>query len=300
MDRNDVGSGPAVGVVGLGRMGAPIADRLTRTFRTHGFDVDPHRRNATSGIVWAETLLDLTRTADVLVTVLPGVAELKKCMKEALPRMQPGSMWLDLTSGDPAVTRDLAAQANRGGVEVVSAPMGGSVDEARAGELIFFASGSEVALDRAQPVLERLSAPGGVRRAGGRAEDGQIVKLLANGMWFAHAVAAAEALLIGESFGLGASDLYRLLRDSSGGSRFMDEHLGRLLDGDYLETFGIDRVVEELDTIGNMARSADVPTGVLDASARLHHQAFERFGPALGELLAVKLLEERAGRQIRR
>jgi 3-hydroxyisobutyrate dehydrogenase len=34
--------------------------------------------------------------------------------------------------------------------------------------------------------------------------------------------------------------------------------------------------------------------------ARLHREALERFGAVPGELLAAKLLEERAGRTLRR
>lgn len=242
---------------------------------------------------------ELAAGSDVFVTVLPGPVELRQVMVEALPLLPPGALWLDLTSGDPAVTRDLAAHAAQHDVAVVSAPMGGSVDEAAKNMLVFFVSGEEVAVDRALPILNTLAKDGGIRRAGARAEDGQIVKLLANGLWFAHVVAAAEALLIGQGLGVSTIELHHLLRDSAGGSRFLDDHAGRLLQGDYLSTFGVDRVVDELDTITTMARTAQVPTPVLDASSSLHHAALDLYGPELGELLAVKLLEQRTGRRLR-
>lgn len=56
---------------------------------------------------------------------------------------------------------------------------------------------------------------------------------------------------------------------------------------------------EELDTISTMARNAAVPSPVLDASREQHRLALDGFGPALGELLAVKLLEEQAGQHLR-
>lgn len=57
--------------------------------------------------------------------------------------------------------------------------------------------------------------------------------------------------------------------------------------------------MDELDTITTMARTAQVPTPVLDASSSLHHAALDLYGPELGELLAVKLLEQRTGRRLR-
>ncbi|WP_336643804.1 NAD(P)-dependent oxidoreductase [Microbacterium sp. MMO-113] len=288
-----------IGVVGVGRMGEPISRTLTGSHLVQVFDADPVRTTTAPDLAWADSLQELAAASDVLVTVLPGPVELRQVMVEVLPLLPPGALWLDLTSGDPAVTRDLAAHAAQHDVLVVSAPMGGSVDEAAQSTLVFFVSGEEVALARALPILEALAKDGGIRRAGARAEDGQIVKLLANGLWFAHAVAAAEALLIGQALGISPTELHHLLRDSAGGSRFLDEHAGRLLDGDYLTTFGVDRVVEELDTISTMARTAQVATPVLDASSSLHHAALDHFGPELGELLAVKLLEHRTGRQLR-
>lgn len=287
-----------IGVVGLGRMGSPITEALCTAFSVGVFDAEPERKGAVTGTRWYPTLPALAAAVDVLITVLPGPRELSACMAEALPALAPGSLWIDMTSGDPVVTRDLADESRQLDIDVVSAPMGGSVNEARTRRLVFFVSGEENAVAKALPILRMLSRPDGIRRAGVRAEDGQIVKLLANGLWFANAIAASEAMLIGQGLGLPASDLHALLRESAGGSRFLDDHLSRLLEGDYFATFGIDRVVEELDTVAAMGAAAAVATPVLDASATLHRQALDRFGPVLGELLAVRLLEGSAGRRL--
>lgn len=294
-----VNADPHIGVVGLGRMGAPIARRLLERYSVSISDIDMARRDDVPAGTWADSTRQLATASDVFITILPGPVELRACMAEALPSLRRGALWLDLTSGDPVVTRELAADASHRGVQTVSAPMGGSVREATAGELIFYASGADDAVQRAWPILETVARADGLRRAGTRAEDGQVVKLLANALWFANAVLASEAMLVGQGLGIAVDDLHGLLRESAGGSRFLDEHLHALLGGDYLESFGIDRVVEELDTVGSMSRAAGVTTPMLDSSAQLHRVALDRFGPVLGELLAVKLLETDAGRQLR-
>jgi 3-hydroxyisobutyrate dehydrogenase-like beta-hydroxyacid dehydrogenase len=293
-------SASTVGVVGIGRMGRPIAKALSAAYSVGVFDSNGERERDSPDLAWAPSLQQLAHASDVLITVVPGPSELRAVMADALPRVRPGTLWIDLTSGDPAVTRELATRAVAVDVEVVTAPMGGSISEAERCALTFFVSGSERAVDRALPILRELSEDGGVRRAGQRAEDGQIVKLLANGLWFANAVAASEAMLIGQGLGLSPAAVQRLLRDSAGGSRYLDVHAERLLDGDYLTTFGIDRVVEELDTLSAMKDEGRVVTPILDASRTLHRAALNRFGPELGELLAVKLLEDESGRQLRR
>lgn len=65
------------------------------------FEIDPHRREVAPAVPRATSLLGLARAVDVLVTVLPRPEELRQCTTDAFPALQPGKMWLDLTSGDP-------------------------------------------------------------------------------------------------------------------------------------------------------------------------------------------------------
>jgi 3-hydroxyisobutyrate dehydrogenase-like beta-hydroxyacid dehydrogenase len=293
---------PCIGVVGLGRMGAAILPRLASTVRVEAHDIDAGRADQArrAGARWHADLRSLARGSDVFVTVLPGLVELEAVMAEVLPELGRGTLWIDLTSGDPRVTRDLAQAAEARGIDVVSAPMGGSIGEAQDGTLTFSVGGAAAAVARARPVLEVLSAPDGIRVAGGRPEDGQTTKLLANALWFANVAAAGEALLIGRALGLEPEHLHALLARSAGSSVALTDHLVRILDGDHLETFGVDRIVEELDTVQQLAVGAGVPAAVLTASAQLQRDALDAYGPVLGELLGTRLQGDRSGGGLRR
>jgi 3-hydroxyisobutyrate dehydrogenase len=170
--------------------------------------------------------------------------------------------------------------------------MAGGVTAAQNGTVRFYAGGATPAVDRARPILDTL---GQLDHVGQKIEDGYVAKLLANLLWFGQAVTVTEALLLGQSLGLPPTVLRAQLASSAGGSVFIDEYLDRLLGGDYLEDFGIDRCVEELETLVSLAQGADVPFELSATVTRLHREALERFGPVDGELLAAKLLEERAG-----
>lgn len=290
-----------IGIIGIGRMGTGIVGRLTALSPVAAFDIDPTRRDAAEhvGATWMESITAIARSSDVLVTVLPGPGETGAVMREALPELDSGAVWIDLTSGDPGRTAALAEAAAQRDIEVVAAPMGGGPEDAAAGTLTFYVGGAPDAVDRATPILNRLSADGGIRRCGPRPSDGVVVKLLANALWFANAVAAAEALLIGAAHGLAPQHLQALLADSAGSSTALAEHLPAVFRDDYLATFNVDRVVEELDTVAALAGAASVSSPVLDASADVHRRALARFGPVLGELLGVRLAEETAGRDLR-
>ena len=289
-----------IGVLGVGRMGAPIARNLSAA----GFDVtvyDSDRgRSGRVGTPVAASASDLAAKSDILITVLPGIAEIEDAMIGSRPlvdAMAAHSLWLDFTSSDPRVAHAIAERANERGIDSVGAPMAGGVAEAENRSLRFYAAGAASAIGRVLPILDVL---GSVERVGDTIEAGYVTKLLANLLWFGQVVAVTEALLLGQVLGLSPAVLRSQLASSAGGSVFIDEYLDRLLDGDYLETFGIDRCVEELDTLVSLARSAEVPFELSSTVARLHREALERFGVVDGELLGAKLLEERAGARLRR
>ena len=186
-----------VGVVGLGRMGRPIARRLVEAgheVRVH--DADAARRGGFA----SASPTRLAAWADALLTVLPGTPEL---LEVAAELGEPAGVWVDLTSADPHRIGPLMA-----GPRFAGAPMSGGPADAEAGTLRFLAGGRPELLDTARAVLAPL---GEIVTVGPDAASGYTVKLLANLLWFGQSVAAAEALLIGQAAGIDPGTLRALL-----------------------------------------------------------------------------------------
>lgn len=283
------------GVLGVGRMGLPVVRRLVAAgFPVAVRDPDPARtRLAVSA--GAVPLADPS-AAQVLVTVLPGAAEVARVLPGFVPVLAPGTVWLDLTSGDPRTTDRLAGELAERDVATVTAAMGGGPADAAAGSLDLFVGGPAGQVARVEPLLSVLTSGGGsVRRLGDRAGDGQTGKLLANLLWFAESVAVTEALLLARSTGLDVHAVQEALVGSSGDSTFLRRHVQHLLAGDHLTDFALARCVEELETLAAMADGAGVPFDLHRGVLELHRAALAQFGPVDGELLAAHLLELRSG-----
>lgn len=288
---------PRIGILGVGRMGLPIARSLIAAgFNTTVFDPN-EERSARAGAAVSPSARHLVASVDVVITVLPGSPELETLMRAVLPLMPPKVLWLDLTSLDPAIADSLGALAAAHDIAMIGAPMAGGVTAAESSSLTFYAGGCSASLARIRPVLETL---GTIDHIGESVGDGYTAKLLANLLWFGQVVAVTEALLLGQARGISPHRLRTTLAASAGGSVFIDEYLDRLLAGDYAESFGLERCVEELNAVVALAEASTVPFELSAVVARLHREALERFGAVDGELLAAKLLEERAGQTLRR
>ena len=253
------------------------------------------------GAWWRATPARAAAGADVVITMLPGPREVRDVMAGpggVLAAMPGTAAWIDMTSNSPAAGRALAAAARARGIGVLDAPVGGGVPAAQAGTLQLFVGGDGALLERCRPVLEVLADPLRIAHLGGSGA-GYTAKLLVNLLWFGQAVATAEALLIARRAGIDLNALRPALAASAASSAFIRNDLEALLGGDYRRSFGLDRCCDQLAAVAELASELGVPCELAQVVAGTYQRALGRYGPADGELLAVALLEEEAGLELR-
>jgi 3-hydroxyisobutyrate dehydrogenase len=278
-----------VGVIGVGRMGLPICTRLSGAgLAVTATDLRPERAADVQavGAHWAPDAAALLEAADVVLTVLPGSAEISELMAGAMARLRPGMAWIDMTSGDPRQTRSLVLEAASHGVEALDAGLGGGVPAAQSGTLQLFVGGDTAAVERHGPLLETL---GRVEHVGG-AGAGHLVKLIVNLLWFGQAVAVGEALLVARRSGLDLDAVAGVLGRSAAGSDFIRRDLPAALAGDERASFGLDRCCDQLEAVIDVARELGAPFEVSSAVGGAYRTALEHYGPVDGELLPLARL----------
>jgi 3-hydroxyisobutyrate dehydrogenase len=293
-----------IAFAGLGRMGMPMCAALVRAgYQVTATDAraETQQDAVACGARWRDTPAQAAAGAGVLITVLPGPEQVHAAMlgeAGALNGLAAGAAWIDMTSNSPAAIAPIQQQAIGQGVEVLEAPVGGGIEAARAGTLQLFVGGEAAVVERHRAVLEVLADPGRIVHVGGHG-TGYTAKLLVNLLWFGQAVATAEALLLGQRAGIAPAVLEHALAGSAAASTLIRRDIGLVFQGDYLTSFGLDRICEELEAVTALADHYRVPHELSDLVRRTYRRALARYGPVDGELLAVALLEEEAGHKLR-
>ncbi|WP_225812151.1 nuclear transport factor 2 family protein [Streptomyces spinosus] len=182
-----------IAVLGLGRMGAAIATRLT----AQGWDVVGWTRSGrTSGAV--KTIGDPNEAvakADLVLLALFDGPACRQVLDDVRDALRPDTMVLNTSTIAPAEASDLARQL---GPSYVHAPVLGSVPTAAAGALQILAAADQDALDRARPVLETL---GTVRRVDDAATAAAL-KLITNNSLAGAVLALRDSLRQADALGL--------------------------------------------------------------------------------------------------
>jgi len=191
----------AIAVLGTGTMGAPMACNLARA----GLPVVAWNRTpakaealAADGVRRAPTPEAAVAEADVLVTMLADGAAIEAVLggpDGALAALPDGAVWIQMsTVGVPAVDR-LATLAADHHVWFVDAPVLGSAEPARRGELTILASGPDEVRDRCAPVFDAV----GARTTWlGPAGMGSRLKVVVNAWLMSTTAALAETIALAE------------------------------------------------------------------------------------------------------
>jgi 3-hydroxyisobutyrate dehydrogenase len=192
-----------IAVLGTGHMGAPIARRLSSAgHRVTVWNRTPARATPliADGARVAGSPSEAVGKADVVITMLTDAAALDAVLFAAggaAPALGPGTCLVDMSTIGPAAVHAVARRLPAG-VDLVDAPVAGSVDAAEAGRLTVLAGGEDAAVDRVLPILARL---GTVRRCGGPG-SGAALKLVLNTALVTALGSLADALAVADAVGV--------------------------------------------------------------------------------------------------
>ncbi len=216
-----------VGVVGLGRMGLPMARHLVRArFIVRGFDVHRARMDALVevGGSGTESVEDLARESEAVLVMVPDDAQVKQVSLGAggvVGSAAEGIALIISSTVMPSTCEEVAREAIRRGVGVLDAPVARGQRNAETGTLTVFVGGPSDLLDRCRPVFETFGKE--IVHIGERVGMGQVAKLANNLLLWAGVVAAHEALTLGERLGAEPARVREALLRGSGDSWVLRE-----------------------------------------------------------------------------
>jgi 3-hydroxyisobutyrate dehydrogenase len=276
----------AVGFVGLGRMGRPMAARLVQArFTVKGFDAAPAAREAfesAAEVTAADSAEDACREVSAVITMLPNGQVVREVLcgsaagGGALSAAAPGTIVIDMSSSSPIETRALAEALAPRGFAVVDAPVSGGVKRALDGSLAIMAGGGAEVVRRVTPLLAVL---GGAIFATGPLGSGHAMKALNNFVSAAGLVAAAEAIIVGRRFGLDPEVIVDVLNASTGRNNSTEKKMKQqVLSGDFASGFALALMAKDLHTAADIARHAGVATPLAEVCEDLWARADATLG----------------------
>ncbi len=230
-----------VGFIGLGIMGKPMAINLLKA----GFGVTILSSSKAAGEVGeqgariAETRSELASQSDIVITMLPDSPEVEAVFSgedNILDSLKPGSLFIDMSTIAPAVSREIYDLAKARGVEALDAPVSGGQVGAESASLSIMAGGSQEAFERALPLFKAMGK--NIILIGGPGA-GQTTKACNQLIVGVTIEAVAEAFTLAEKSGVDLARMREALLGGFAQSRILDLHGQRIIDRNFKPGFKI-------------------------------------------------------------
>lgn len=263
----------AVGFIGLGSMGLPMARNLvTRGFAVTGYDLRPQAcaALAAAGGRVADTAAGACAGADAVVLMVVNIDQARAVLFSGavLDALSPGASILLMSTCPPGAVANLADEVNARGFALVDCPVSGGVVGAEAASLTLMVGASDADLARVRPLLDAMGAR--VVHVGPKPGQGATAKVVNQLLCGAHLALAAEALSLAERLGVDTAVMLDILSGSAASSWMLKDRGPRMLEPDPAVTSAVDIFVKDLGLVLDAGREARVGLPL----AALAHQLF--------------------------
>ena len=292
-----------VGLIGIGSMGWPMGARIRLAdFALTAIDAVPGRAGEfakATGAVAAASNAALARDSDVVITMLPTSNEVAQALagdNGVLAGLRPGSVVVEMSSGMPSRTRDLAEQVKAKGGVLIDAPVSGGVPRAKTGDLAIMVGGDAAVIERVNPILKAMGTS--ITRVG-EVGSAHAMKALNNLVSAGGFLIGIEALLVGSKFGIDEAVMVDILNASTGMNNSTQKKFKQfVLSRAFNAGFGLDLMAKDLTIALDLAKETATPVPFAALCREMWAAAAVMLGKGQDHTAVAKLSEKLANLEL--
>lgn len=238
-----------VGWIGTGVMGSSMCGHLLAA----GFPVNVFNRSkeralalVDQGAKWCSSPAETAEGVDIVVTMVGYPSDVREVVLGdlgVLSTAAKGSTFVDMTTSEPQLAKDIFDAAAAKGIGALDAPVSGGDVGARNASLVIMVGGQQGSFDKALPVFERL---GRVVTYEGGPGAGQHTKMVNQIAISSGMIGVCEALLYALRAGLDVAKVIETISTGAAGSWSLVNYGPRALRGDFEPGFKVDHFIKDL------------------------------------------------------
>jgi 2-hydroxy-3-oxopropionate reductase len=289
-----------VGFIGLGIMGAPMAEHLLKA----GHELYLQSR---SGV--PQSLLDaggkecasgkeVAEQSEIIITMVPDTPHVEEVLfgeNGVAEGLSAGKIVVDMSSIAPMATKDFAKRINELGCEYLDAPVSGGEVGARNAALTIMVGGKQEAFDQVKPLFERMGK--NITLVGGNG-DGQTCKVANQIIVALNIQAVGEALLFAAKAGADPSKVRQALMGGFASSKILEVHGERMIKRTFDPGFRIELHQKDLNLALQGAKEIGMSLPNTAIAQQLMSACVANGGAAWDHSALVRALEIMANHEI--
>lgn len=263
-----------VGFIGLGIMGRPMVLNLMKAgHNVTVYDINKGavERLISKGAVGAKSPRETAENKDIIFTMLPNSKHVEQVVlgeNGVIEGAKEGSVIIDMSSISPVVSKKIASEVNKKGIEMLDAPVSGGETGAIDGTLAIMVGGKEEVFDKAKDILHDM---GKTITLVGDNGCGCTAKLANQIIVNLNIAAMSEALVFAAKAGIDIEKMYKAIRGGLAGSAVLDQKVPRILDRNFVPGGKISINLKDITNVMETAHDIDVPLPLASVLLEIFH-----------------------------
>ncbi|ABR75209.1 2-hydroxy-3-oxopropionate reductase [Actinobacillus succinogenes 130Z] len=253
-----------IGFIGLGIMGKPMSKNLLKagySLVVTDFNKSAVDELVAAGAEAAANSKEVASKSDVIITMLPNSPHVKSAVlgeNGMLEGAKPGAVLIDMSSIAPLASREIYAELEKKGIDMLDAPVSGGEPKAIDGTLSVMVGGKKEVFDKYYDVMKAMA--GSVVYTG-EIGAGNVTKLANQVIVALNIAAMSEAFMLATKAGVDPELVYQAIRGGLAGSTVLDAKAPMVLDRNFKPGFRIDLHIKDLANALETSRGvgANVP-----------------------------------------
>jgi len=240
---------PRIGWVGTGVMGSSMCGHLL----AKGYPIVVSTRTKAKadalierGAAWADTPKQVSEQSDVIFTIVGFPADVREVYFGAaglLAGARSGHVFVDMTTTEPTLAKDIYEAARAKGAEGVDAPVSGGDVGARNATLSIMIGGNRSTVDSLTPLFEAMGKR--IMYQGGPGA-GQHTKMCNQIVIAGTMVGVCESLLYGYKAGLSPATMIDCIRGGAAACWTLDNLAPRIIKRDFAPGFFVEHFIKDM------------------------------------------------------
>ena len=292
--------GMKIGFIGLGIMGAPMAEHLHKA----GHQLFLKTRSKMPAWVQGssarvcDSAKAVAQEADIIITMVPDTPDVEAVLfgtdgvGEGISK---GKVVVDMSSISPIATKEFAAKIRSLGGDYIDAPVSGGEVGAKNATLTIMVGGDEKVFDRVKPVFELM---GKNITLVGENGAGQTTKVANQIIVALNIEAVAEALVFAAKAGADPARVRQALMGGFASSKILEVHGERMVKRTFDPGFRIGLHQKDLNLALSSARALGVSLPNTATAQELFNSLAARGGSGWDHSAMIKALENMANFEI--
>lgn len=265
-----------VGFIGLGLMGKPMSINIIKKsgMPVMVFDLDKEKTNqvAAEGAEAAASIKEIAEKCDVIISMVPKSEHVISVYNELLPEAKAGKIFIDMSTIDPQVSRDLAEKIKEKGAEMIDAPVVKSVPAAETGTLGIYVGGAEETYKKVENILKCMGS--NIIYLGGNGA-GLVMKLCHNTLVSEIQNGVNEMITLAQKNGISVEEFMTAVSYGGAQNFYLDTKGKVIAEGNFKTAFSVENMNKDVNLTAGLVKQLGLNLPGVEVARNVYSQAME-------------------------